>query len=70
MKRDVRGLHRHVGAAPDCDADVSLRECGRVVDAVPDHRDVPAGLLECLHRLNLSLGMTSATTVVTPPAAR
>ena len=35
---DVAGLHRHVGAGADGDADVGLRERRGVVDAVADHR--------------------------------
>ena len=50
---DVGGLHRHVRAGADRDADVGLRERGRVVDAVAHHRDAPAlrlqlGDLGCL----------------------
>ncbi len=38
-EREVRGLDRHVGARPDRQPEVGLRERGRVVDAVADHRD-------------------------------
>jgi hypothetical protein len=43
---DVGGLDGHVGAGADRDADVSLGECGRVVDAVADHGDGAAGGME------------------------
>jgi hypothetical protein len=44
-EHDVGGLDRDVGAGADRDADVGLRERGRVVDAVADHRDPSALLL-------------------------
>ncbi len=36
---DVGSLHGDVRAGPDGDADVGLREGGRVIDAVADERD-------------------------------
>ena len=45
-EHDVGGLDGDVGAGADRDADVGLGERGRVVDAVADHRDLAAGLLE------------------------
>ncbi len=41
-EHDVGGLDRDVGAGADRDADVGLRERGRVVDAVADHRHLAA----------------------------
>ena len=38
-EREVGGLDRDVGAGADRQAEVGLRERGRVVDAVADHRD-------------------------------
>ena len=40
-ERDVGGLERDVGAGADRDAEVGLRQRGRVVDAVADHGDAP-----------------------------
>ena len=45
---DVRRLDRDVRAGPDGDAEVRAGECRRVVDAVADHRDLPALGLEAL----------------------
>ena len=39
MERDVCRFHCDVGASSDRNADVGLRERGRVVDAVADERD-------------------------------
>ena len=46
---DIRGLHSHVRASADGDADVGLRERRRVVDAVADHGDAEAALLQRSH---------------------
>ena len=47
-ERDVGGLDRDVGAGADRDADVRLGEGRSVVDAVADHRDHLAALLQLL----------------------
>ena len=60
-----RGLHGHVGAGADGDADVGLRQRGGVVDAVADHGDDRA-LSACSRATSsaLSSGSTSASTSV------
>ena len=69
-QRDVRRLHRHVGAGADGDADVRLGQRRRVVDAVADHRDdaalAPAGRATCSAFWS---GSTSAITVSMPTCA-
>ena len=48
-EREVGRLDRDVRAGADREAEVGLRERGRVVDAVADHRDDLAGVLEPPH---------------------
>src|SRR5262249_55046640 len=35
---DITGLHRHVGARANRHGDIGREQCGRVVDAVANHR--------------------------------
>ena len=55
-EHDVGGLDRDVGARADRDPDVGLREGGGVVDAVADHGDLLALVLESLDIAGLVLG--------------
>jgi hypothetical protein len=47
-ERDVGGFHRDVGSGSHRDSHVGLRQCGRVVDAVADHRHALAFALQFL----------------------
>ncbi len=53
---DVGGLDGDVGAGADGEADVGLGEGGCVVDAVADHGDDTAFVLEAAHLEGLVLG--------------
>ena len=53
-ERDVGGLDRDVGAGADGEAEVGLRERGRVVDAVADHRDDAALVLQAADDVGLA----------------
>ena len=55
-ERDVGGLDRDVGARADGEAEVGLRERGRVVDAVAGHRDDAALVLQPADDLGLAGG--------------
>ena len=55
-QRDVRALHRDVGAGAHRDADVGLRQRRRVVDPVARHRHDAAFGLEPLDDVDLLLG--------------
>ena len=69
-ERQVRGLDRHVGAGADGQAEVGLRERGRVVDAVADHRhDAALGLQPLDDRRPCRTGSTSAITSSMPTSA-
>ena len=52
-QRQVAGLDRDVGAGAHRQAEVGLRERGGVVDAVADHRDDPALVLQPLDDVDL-----------------
>ena len=52
-----RRLDRDVRARSDCEPEIRLREGGRVVDPVADHRDDLAGLLQPTHLGDLVVGI-------------
>ena len=52
-----RRLDRHVGAGPDREPEIRLRERGGVVHAVADHRDDLAGVLQPRDLCDLVLGI-------------
>ena len=54
-ERQVGRLDGDVGAGADRKPEVGLRERGSVVDAVADHRDHLAGLLQAAHSATLSV---------------
>ena len=54
---DVAGFDRNVGAGADRDPEVGLGERRSVVDAVADHGDDLAGLLQPAHLGHLVLGV-------------
>ena len=66
---DVGGLDGYVGAGADGDADVGLGQGGGVVDAVADHGDLLATLLELGDLGALSPGRTSAKTLSMPSSS-
>ena len=55
-EREVARFDRDVGTGPDRDAEVRLRERGRVVDAVADDRDLVARGLQLAHHVDLLSG--------------
>jgi len=55
-ERHVARLEGDVGAGADGDADIGLRECRRVVDAVADHGHPLPRVLQRLHLGRLLLG--------------
>ena len=70
-ERDAGALDRDVGAGAHRDADVGLRERGRVVDAVARHRhDVAAAPAARARPRALCSGSTSAMTSSMPSRAR
>ena len=46
---NICSLHRHVGTSTNGNANVSLRQCGWVVDAVPHHGDTASLSLQLSH---------------------
>ena len=70
-ERQVARLDRHVGPGADREAEIGLRQRGRVVDAVADHRDDRSVLLQSrATTAALSAGRTSAIDVVDADLAR
>ncbi len=54
-QRNRRGFNRHIAAAAHRDTDVRLRQRGRIVDTIADHRNLTTLALQTFNRIGFAI---------------